>query len=176
MWKKILLALLLAIVVVVGLILFQPDTYSVERAASMAAPPDKVFANVNDFHMWDAWSPWAKIDPAMKVTYSGAPAGNGAVYKWAGNSQAGSGSMTIGDSVPNDHVTIQLEFTEPYVSTAQITLAMKPEGAGTHVTWTMTGKSNFALKAISLFSSMDKMVGPDFERGLAQLKAVVEKN
>jgi hypothetical protein len=172
--QKIVLAFVLAVAVVAALIMMQPNEYKVVRTTTIAAPPEKVFANVNDFHRWDAWSPWAKIDPAMKVTFAGPPAGNGAIYNWSGDEKAGEGSMLISDSMSNDHVTIQLSFIRPYVSNAVITLGFQPEGSGTKTTWTMTGKNNFALKAISLFYSMDRMVGPDFERGLSQLKAVAE--
>jgi hypothetical protein len=174
MFKKILLALLIAVGVVLGLIIVQPATYAVTRSTSIAAPPQVVFAQINNFHKWEAWSPWAKIDPAMKQTYSGTAEGPGASYHWSGNDKAGEGDMTIGESVPNERVLIQLAFTRPYVSSCVIAFTVKPDGAGSAVTWNMTGQNNFALKAISLFSSMDKMVGPDFEKGLSQLKTVAE--
>jgi hypothetical protein len=174
MLKKILLAFFIAVGVVLGLIIVQPATYAVTRSTTIAAPPQVVFGQINDFHKWEAWSPWAKIDPAMKQTYSGAPEGPGASYHWSGNDKAGEGNMTIGESSPNERVLIELLFTRPYVSSSVIAFTVKPDGAGSAVTWNMTGRSNFALKAISLFSSMDKMVGPDFEKGLAQLKTVSE--
>jgi uncharacterized protein YndB with AHSA1/START domain len=174
MIKKVLLSFLLSVAIVAGVIFLQGDSYTVVHTTTIAASPDRVFANVNDFHLWNEWSPWAKIDPAMKQAFSGAPAGTGAVYKWSGNKEAGEGSMTMSDSVPADHITIQLAFTRPYVSESVIGFAMRAEGAGTKVSWTMHGRNNFALKAVALFSSMDKLIGPDFERGLKQLKAVSE--
>jgi uncharacterized protein YndB with AHSA1/START domain len=176
MWKKILLAFLVAVAIVLGLIVVQPATYTVTRSTTIAAPPQTVFAAINDFHKWESWSPWAKIDPAMKQTYSGPPSGTGAAYHWSGNDKAGEGTMTISESVPNDRVVIQLSFIRPYASSSVILLGVRPEGTGTAVTWTMTGQNNFALKAISLFSSMDKLVGRDFEKGLAQLKTLTESS
>jgi hypothetical protein len=110
----------------------------------------------------------------MKQTYSGPSSGVGAEYRWSGNAEAGEGTMTISDSAPNERVVIQLAFTRPYASSSVISLGIQPEGAGSVVTWNMTGRNNLALKALSLFSSMDKVVGPDFERGLVQLKSVTE--
>jgi uncharacterized protein YndB with AHSA1/START domain len=174
MFKKILLAFLIAVGIVLVLILMQPATYTVSRSTTIAAPPATVFAAVNDFHNWQAWSPWAKIDPAMTQTYVGPSSGVGAEYRWSGNAQAGEGRMMIRESVPDERVVVQLAFTRPYVSSSVVSLGIRPEGAGSVVTWGMTGENNFALKAIALFSSMDKLVGADFERGLAQLKAVAE--
>ena len=174
MLLKILLAFLIALAIVGGLILAQPASYSVTRSVNIAAPPAVLFGQVNEFHNWPAWSPWEKIDPAMKRTYEGPASGVGSAYMWSGNDKAGEGKMIIRASDPNDRIGIQLAFTKPYASTSVIAFAFKPEGAGTNVNWTMTGDNNFALKAISLFYGMDKMVGPDFERGLAQLKTLAE--
>jgi Polyketide cyclase / dehydrase and lipid transport len=173
-FKKILLAFLISVAIVLGLVIVQPSTYTVTRSATIAAPPPVVFAAINDFHNWQGWSPWAKLDPGMKQTYSGPPAGVGAEYRWSGNASAGEGSMTIIESAPNERVGIQLAFTRTYASSSVISFGIQPGGAGSVVTWNMTGQNNFALKALSLFSSMDKMVGPDFERGLAQLKSGAE--
>jgi uncharacterized protein YndB with AHSA1/START domain len=176
MFKKALLAFVIVAGILLVLIARQPATYEVTRSTTIAAPPAVVFSYVNDFHKWEGWSPWAKIDPAMKQTYEGAAAGTGAVYKWSGNDKAGEGMMTIADSRPNERVGIDLAFTRPYASTCVIAVGIRPEGSGSAVAWTMTGRNNFALKAVSLFSSMDKMVGPDFERGLAQLKTLAESS
>jgi hypothetical protein len=167
---KSLLALGIAFAIVAGLIAVQPSTYTVTRSATIAAPPAVLFAEVNDFHKWPEWSPWEQIDPAMQRTYEGAAAGVGSVYRWSGNDQARARKMAIRESAPDRKIAIQLVFTKPYVSTSVIDFGFRPEGAGTTVTWSMTGNNNFALKAISLFYGMDKLVGPDFERGLAQLK------
>src|SRR5205823_3997824 len=119
-------------------------------------------------------SPWAKRDPAMRQTYEGATSGAGAVYSWAGNRNVGEGRMTLTESRPNESIRIRLEFLKPFASTADTEFTFKPEASGTLVTWCMTGKKNFASKAFCLFMNMDKMVGGDFEKGLAELKAAAE--
>jgi uncharacterized protein YndB with AHSA1/START domain len=174
MLKKILIVLGLVVLVVLVLAFRQPDTYAVERRLTVNASPESVFAQINDFHKWEAWSPWAKLDPAMKTTYSGAPAGPGAVYEWTGNSDVGSGRMEIKQSMPPSEVAIAMHFMEPIDSKSVITFQLSPKDGGTEVIWTMRGDSPFMTKVMGVFSSMDKMVGPDFEKGLAQLKSVVE--
>ena len=156
-------------------IALQPATFRVTRTATIAAAPADVFALVNDFHNWDTWSPWAKLDPAMKTSYAGSPSGQGAVYSWVGNSDVGEGSMTITDSQPANRVNIRLEFIKPFASVADNLFEFAPAAAGTTVTWTMSGDNNFLSKAFCLFTGgMDGMIGPDFEKGLAQMKAVAE--
>ena len=140
----------------------------------IAAAPEALFPLVNDFHQWEGWSPWAKLDPAMKVVYDGPASGVGAVYKWTGDSKVGEGRMTLIESQPVSVIRINLEFLKPMESTSITQFAFKPEGKGTSVTWTMSGKNNFVGKAFCLFASMDKMVGPDFEKGLAQMKSLAE--
>lgn len=178
MIKKILLSLVVVIVVLVAvficIVALQPAHYRVERSATINAPALVVFAQVNDFHKWDAWSPWAKLDPGMKQTFEGAPAGTGAVYTWAGNRQVGEGRMTITDSHPNDLIKIKLEFIKPFAATNATDFTFKPQGDQTGVTWTMSGDNTFIGKAFALFMNMDKMVGGDFEKGLAQMKSVAE--
>src|SRR6185436_16245124 len=174
MLKKILIVLALLIIVLLIVITLQAPAYTVTRSASIAAPQPAVFAQVNDFHNWQAWSPWAKLDPAMKQTYEGPPAGTGAIYNWYGDNKVGEGRMTIAESRPNDLIRIKLEFIKPFASTADTDFTFKPEGNQTAVTWTMSGRKNFMSKAFGLFVSMDKMIGADFEKGLAQMKAVVE--
>jgi hypothetical protein len=174
----ILLYILIAVaVLIIGLVLLvpiQPADYRVVRTATMSAPPADVFAQVNDFRKWEAWSPWAKIDPAMKQTYEGAPAGTGAVYTWNGNGQVGEGRMTITESRPSDLIRIKLEFFRPFAGTNDVEFTFQPNGNQTHVTWDMAGKRNFIVKAMGLFMSMDKMIGGQFEKGLAQMKSVAE--
>jgi uncharacterized protein YndB with AHSA1/START domain len=170
--------LLIAVVALAALAFFisrRPDDFKVTRKAAIAAPPAEVFAQVNDFHKWDAWSPWAKLDPNAKNTFSGAEAGTGAALAWAGNKKVGVGSMTITDSRPSEQILIRLEFTKPFkaVNTTEFTFA--PEGGKTLVTWTMSGKNNFMSKAMSLVMDCEKMVGPQFEKGLTQMAAIVEK-
>jgi Polyketide cyclase / dehydrase and lipid transport len=129
---------------------------------------------VNDFHNWEAWSPWAKLDPAAKATFEGPSTGTGAIFKWTGNKEVGEGSMTITESRPSDLIRIKLEFLRPFEATNSAEFTFKPEGNRTAVTWSMEGKNNFIAKAVCLFMNMDKMVGGQFEQGLAQMKAVVE--
>jgi hypothetical protein len=167
----VVIALIAIFAVVVG---FQPAGYGISRSAIIAAPPATVFANVNDFHLWNAWSPWAKLDPAAKNTFEGAPAGTGAIFKWSGNKKIGEGQMTLTDSHPIDRIRIKLEFVRPFKSTANTEFAFNPQRDQTAVTWTMSGRNNFMAKAFCMFMNMDKMVGGDFERGLSQLKSVSE--
>ncbi len=174
MWKTILIAIVVIIVIFVIVVALQPAEYRVTRSASISAPPAVVFPQVNDFHNWEGWSPWAKLDPAMKQTYDGTSAGTGASYSWAGNSKVGEGRMTITESRPSDLVRIKLDFVKPFASTADTEFTFRPEGDQSRVTWTMSGRKNFATKMFGLFVSMDKMIGRDFEKGLAQMKAVVE--
>ena len=178
MIKKILLGIVIVVVGLVAVVAIaaalQPSHYRIERSANINAPASVVFAQVNDFHKWEAWSPWAKIDPAMKQTYEGASSGTGAIYTWAGNNQVGEGRMTITESHPNDLIKIKLEFIKPWSATNATDFAFKPQGNQTAVTWTMDGDNNFMGKAFGLFMNMDKMVGGDFEKGLAQMKSVAE--
>jgi len=129
---------------------------------------------VNDFHQWEAWNPWGKIDPAMKQTYEGAPAGTGAIYTWAGNNEVGEGRMTIMESRPSELIRVKLEFFKPFAGTNTAEFTFKPEANQTMVTWSMFGEKNFMAKAIHLFMNMDRMIGGQFETGLAQMKSVVE--
>jgi uncharacterized protein YndB with AHSA1/START domain len=175
MIKKILIALAAVVAVLLVMILMQPDNYKVARSTRINAAPAQVFAQINDFHQWDKWSPWAKIDPNMKATYSGSPQGVGASYYWIGNDDVGEGRMTILESNPNDRIAIKLEFLKPFESLAANTFVLKPEGSGgTSVTWEMAGDQNFMSKAMSLFASMDSMIGADYEKGLRRLKASAE--
>jgi len=178
MLKKILLGIVVMIVVLIAvflvMVMMQPSHYQVERSATINAPAPTVFALVNDFHKWDSWSPWAKLDPAMKQTFEGAPAGTGAIYSWSGNSQVGEGKMTITDSRPSDLIKIKLEFIKPFAATNATDFTFTPSGNSTNVKWTMSGENNFIGKAFSLFMNMDKMIGGDFEKGLAQMKQTAE--
>jgi uncharacterized protein YndB with AHSA1/START domain len=170
----ILIVLAAIIVVFVAVVAMQPSEFRIARSATLSAPPPDVFAQVNDFHHWDAWSPWANIDPAMKQTYEGAPAGAGAIYSWYGNNKVGEGTMTLTESRPNDLIRIKLEFRRPFKATNTAEFTFKPDGNQTVVTWSMSGRNNFVFKAFGLFMNMDKMLGGDFEKGLAQMKSLVE--
>ncbi|MBI4911251.1 MAG: SRPBCC family protein [Acidobacteria bacterium] len=180
MLKKVLLGLLaafvLAVVVLAILIAVQPATYKVVRSATVAAPPAEVFAKVNDFRAWESWSPWAKLDPAVRNTFEGPPGGAGSVFKWAGNDKVGEGKMTLTESRPGERIRIKLEFIKPFASVCDTGFDFAPAPNGTLVTWTMSGDNDFLGKAFCLFmGGMDKAVGPDFERGLAQMQATMEK-
>lgn len=174
MLKKIALAVVAVLVILVGVIAMQPSEFSLQRSATIAAPPATVFPLVNDFHNWEKWSPWAKLDPAMKTTYDGPASGKDASYAWVGNSQVGEGKMTILESTPDKRIELRLEFIKPFAAVNGTEFLFEPDGAGTKVTWTMTGKNGFVSKAFGLLMDMDKMVGGDFEKGLAQMKVAAE--
>ena len=175
MLKKIALGVLVFVVAVLGYAATRPDSFSVERKISINAPAERVHANLNDFHLWEAWSPWAKLDPAMKTTYGGPASGQGATYEWVGNSDVGEGKMEITGTTPSSSVTIKLDFLKPFESHNTTVFTLTPTASGTDVTWTMSGPATYMTKVMTSFVSMDKMVGGDFERGLQQLKAVAEK-
>lgn len=178
MVKKVILGILTLILVVLVVIsvaiAMQSEDLKVIRSATMNANPAQVFEQVNDFHKWDAWSPWVKIDPNMKATFSGPASGTDASYSWAGNDDVGEGKMVIRASHPTEHIAIDLEFIKPFAAKNVSEFTFKPDGVKTNVTWTMTGKKNFIMKGFCLVMDMDKMVGADFEKGLAQMKTVVE--
>lgn len=174
MLGKILIALVVIVVGLVAVIALQPAGYRVSRSTAVAAPAAVLFAQVNDFHKWTAWSPWEQIDPAMKRTYEGPPAGAGARYAWAGNREVGEGRMTIVESHPSDRIQVRLEFVKPFAGTSVAEFTFRPDGGRTLVTWSMTGDKNFIAKAIHLVMSMDRMIGDQFDKGLAAMKTVAE--
>jgi hypothetical protein len=169
-------ALIVALLIVVA---FQPNDFRVSRSATIAAPPEVAFAQVNDFHRWEAWSPWAKLDPSAKNAFEGPPAGQGAVMTWDGNKEVGQGKMTILESRPGERVRIKLDFIKPFENTCTSEFAFKPvAGAGggqTQVTWSMYGHHSFLEKGFCMFKNMDKMVGGDFEKGLAAMRTAAER-
>ena len=150
------------------------DTYTVERTTTINAPADEVYAQIVDFHNWRNWSPWDGLDPNMQRSYSGADSGVGAGYSWSGNRKAGAGSMEIIDTVEPSSVQIALEFLKPFKSSSTTAFELKPTGDATKVTWTMTGPKTLVTRVMGVFKSMDSMIGPDFEKGLAKLKGVTE--
>ena len=172
--RKIFLTLVVIIGIFALIVAMQPADYRIERSATIAAPTPVVFNQVNDFHNWQAWSPWTKLDPSAKNSFEGPSSGDGAIFAWSGNDKIGEGRMTITESQPTDLVKIKLDFIRPFADTANVDFTFKPQGEQTQVTWGMAGHKNFLGKAICLFMNMEKMVGPDFERGLAQLKTVSE--
>lgn len=149
----------------------QPAEYSVERSTTIDEPTEVVFEQVNDLRNWEDWSPWADIDPDYETTYSGADSGEGAIFEWSGNAEAGSGRMTIEESRPGELVEIKLEFLEPFESTSTTSFTFDGDGEQTEVTWSMEGENDFMMKAFSLFADMDAMIGEDFEKGLDQLES-----
>lgn len=175
MVKGILSAFLILIVIFALVVSMQPSEFRVTRSTTIPAPADVVFAQVNDFHKWEAWSPWAKLDPNSKITYEGPAAGQGAIMKWAGNKQVGEGMMTITESRPPEYIRLQLDFIKPFAGTSTTEFAFKAEGIQTIVTWTMSGHNNFIGKAMGLIMNCDRMMGGQFEQGLAQLSAVSQK-
>lgn len=178
MRKKILIAVgILAGIVVVflGIVATQPSEFRITRSTTITAPADIVFSQVDDFHKWENWSPWAKLDPAAKNTFEGPAAGTGAIFKWSGNDKVGQGQMTLTESRPSDKILIKLEFKRPFEDTSTTEFTFKPEGDTTTVTWSMFGQQNFMEKAICMFMNMDKMLGTDFEKGLAQMKKISEE-
>jgi uncharacterized protein YndB with AHSA1/START domain len=166
------------VLVIAGILVYaaaQPDDFRVQRTTSIKAPPEKIFPLITDLHSWGSWSPWEKIDPAMKRAYVGAAGGKGAAYAWQGNSKVGEGRMEITDVSPPSKVTIKLDFVKPIEghNTAEFTL--EPKGESTNVTWAMYGPTAYIAKLIGVFVSMDRMIGKEFETGLSNLKAVAEK-
>lgn len=172
MFKKLGITLGIAIALVFAVIASRPDTYKVERSATMDAPADVVYGRVVDFHGWQAWSPWDAMDPGMKKTYEGS--GKGATYHWVGNKDVGEGQMTIVELKPNEQIDIKLDFIKPWESTNRTQFTFQAAGDKTTVTWTMLGSLGFVEKAMGLFKSWDEMIGPDFEKGLAKLKSGAE--
>ncbi|NVN99920.1 MAG: SRPBCC family protein [Geobacteraceae bacterium] len=165
-------AVLIAVILVFAA--FRPDTFSVERSATIKAAPEKIFPLINDFHQWDAWTPYNK-DREMKKTYSGAASGVGASSAWMGNREVGEGSITITESVPPTRIAMDLQMLKPFNCRNRVEFTLIPIGDATTVRWAMSGKSNFVSKLMGLFFNMDKMVGQDFETGLAGLKRLAEK-
>ena len=174
MVKKIAIGVLAVVVALVGFVATRPSSYTVARSVTVAAPADITLGQVSDFHKWAAWSPWGKLDPNMKVIYSGAESGTGAVYSWTGNDQVGEGRMTITNLVPNQKVEIKLEFIKPWTSTSATEFTTVADGAGTKITWSMTGHNGFVEKAFTAFVDMEGMLAKDFDKGLADLKKAAE--
>jgi hypothetical protein len=172
MLAYLLVGIAVFIVVLVIVIATQPTDFRITRSATMAASAAALFEQVNDFHDWQAWSPWAKMDPNAKNTFAGAAAGEGALFSWAGNSKVGEGKMTLVESCPSQLIRIKLEFLKPFQATNTAEFTFTPSGHQTVVTWSMTGKNNFMAKAFGLIINCDKMVGDQFEKGLANLNKV----
>ncbi len=169
--------IIVIVVLLAGLIGFaatRPDTFRVQRTTSIQAPPQKIIPLIQDFHNWTSWSPWEKLDPALKRTYSGAASGKGAVYEWEGNKKVGQGRMEITETAPSE-IIIKLDFLKPFEAHNTAEFTLQPSGDSTSVTWATYGPNVFIAKVMSLFFSMDKMIGKDFETGLANLKTAAER-
>jgi hypothetical protein len=172
--KLILIVIFALIAGVLGYAATRPDALHVQRTARIKAAPDKLIPLIEDFHTWVEWSPYEKKDLKMKKTFSGAPKGPGAVYEWNGDSNVGQGRMEIMDVSPSK-VTIKLDFLKPFEGHNVAQFTMQPAGDATEVTWSLDGTSAYAAKVIGIFMSMDKMIGSDFETGLANLKSIAER-
>lgn len=170
--------ILITLAVLMGAVLIyaamQPDQFRVERSTRIQAPAERIFPLINDLHLWSKWSPYEKKDPAMQRTFSGQDSGTGAAYAWAGNGNVGSGRMEIVDTTPPSRILIQLDFFTPMAGSNQAEFTLASSGDSTQVTWAMSGPSPFLSKLVCLFFDMDKMVGTDFEAGLADLKRITE--
>jgi uncharacterized protein YndB with AHSA1/START domain len=169
--------ILVLTILIAGFLIFvatRPAHFSITRSAVFPSSPDKVFPLVNDFHQWGEWSPWAKMDPNSKVTIGGPPSGVGATHAWSGNNEVGEGSMLITESRPNELIKLDLNFIKPMQAKNLTVFTFKPSGTGTEVTWTMSGENGFMGKLFGVIINCDKMVGGQFETGLANMKAVAE--
>jgi uncharacterized protein YndB with AHSA1/START domain len=171
------IAIVVAIAIAIVLILAasKPGSFSVERASDIHAPPERIFALINDFHQWVSWSPYETKDPGMQRSYSGAESGKGAVYGWDGNNNVGSGRMEILEAAPPSKILIKLDFFKPFEGHNTAEFTMLPHGDATHVNWVMRGPAPFMSKLMQVFINLDHMVGKDFEAGLANLKRLTEK-
>jgi hypothetical protein len=174
MLKKIALGLAGLLLLFVLVVARQPAAFRIERSTQIKAPPAVVYGLVDDFHAWQAWSPWAKLDPDMKTTYSGAARGEGAEYSWVGNGKVGAGRMQIVRAQRPSEVEVQLRFTAPMTATNMADFKFTSVAGATQVSWAMTGQNGFMGKAFALVMNMDKLVGSDFEKGLAALKQLAE--
>lgn len=173
MLKAILILVALVIAAILAYAAFKPDSFSLQRTTVIAAPPEKIFALINDLHAFNTWNPFAVGDPSLKLDYQGAAAGKGAGYSWRGD-KAGIGRMEISESTPSSKVTMQLHFTKPMESNNIVDFTLEPQANATQVTWAMRGPMNYMSKLMTTFISMDKMVGSQFEAGLSTLKSLVE--
>jgi uncharacterized protein YndB with AHSA1/START domain len=170
--------LLITVVLVAGILLYaqtRPNTFRLQRSTTINAPADKVFPFINDFRHWPLWSPWERMDPDMKRTHSGASHGKGAVYEWDGNKNVGTGRSEIVETVAPSKVIIKLDFIKPFEAHNTAEFTLEGWGSSTTVTWAMYGPQPFMMKAMGLFCSPERMVGPQFEAGLGNLKALTEK-
>ncbi len=171
MIKYILLGIVAVIVLFLAIASFRPGEFRIERSAVIPAPAAVVYDQINDLQKFQTWSPWAKMEPEAKLTFGSVTAGPGANFSWEGK-KTGAGTMTVTDTKPNEHIGVRLDFTRPFKGTNLTDFNFTPEGDQTRVTWTMTGKYNLIMKAMGMFMDCDKMVGDQFDQGLADLKTL----
>ncbi|MDB5960588.1 MAG: polyketide cyclase [Massilia sp.] len=175
MFKKFALGVLAILIVILMMAAMKPNSFTISRSVAIDAPPEKIAALLTDFHQWQSWSPWEQLDPNMQRTFSGAARGVGAAYAWQGNKDVGRGRMEIIEAATPARTVVKLDFIEPFASNNVTTFTLVPAGRGTSVTWTMSGPMLFVSKLMTVFVSMDALIGKDFDKGLAQLKAAAEK-
>ena len=175
MFKTIAIVIVVVLALILGYAAVRPDNFRVQRSATIKAPPEKIFALIDDFHAWGSWSPFEKLDPGMKRTFSGAASGKGAAYAWDSSGKAGAGSMEIQESTPSSKILIKLDFTKPLEGHNTAEFTIDTQGDSSKVTWAMYGPSPYVAKVMGIFFSMDSMIGKDFESGLANLKNAAEK-
>ena len=175
MIKRIIAALIVLVGAVLAYAATRPDHFRIERSIAVQSTPDKIYPLISNFHRWEAWSPWEKIDPQIRKTYSGAPEGKGAIYEWRGNQDIGQGRMEIIEAEPSNRLRIQLDFITPFEAHNTVEFVLVPQGESTLVTQSIQGPSPFISKLMGLVFSMDKMVGDKYEEGLASIKALGEK-
>lgn len=175
MLKIIIVVIVLVVAAVLVYAATKPDTFKVQRSIAINAPPEKVFALINNFRLWPSWSPYEKLDPAMKKAFSGSPTGTGAIYEWSGNNKAGSGRIAITAATPSQ-ISMKLDMFKPMEGHNDVEFMLRPNGTVTDVSWTMQGASSYLSKVMIALGIMDKMVGGQFEEGLANLKRVAESS
>ena len=176
MYNAIAIGGIILFAALLGLAATKPGTFRVQRTKRIQAPPETVFALINDFRSWAVWSPYEKLDPTMTRTHSGSPNGKGAVYRWAGKGKAGEGRMEITDISPPSRVTIKLDFLKPFEGHNIAEFTLESDGDGTNVTWALHGPQSYFVKVMTIFVSMDRLIGGDFETGLSNMKAVAERH
>lgn len=178
------ISMLKRILTLVGFLMFsfalivsmQPSEFKVTRSIEVRGAPQKIFDQINTLKNWDAWSPWAKIDPQATVHFAGPEAGIGSNFSWKGNDEVGEGTITISESVPSERIQYSLVFTQPFTASNTAQFSLIPKGESTEIIWSMWGENNFMAKAFSLFFNCDSIIGPQFEKGLHNIKAIVENN
>jgi uncharacterized protein YndB with AHSA1/START domain len=175
MLKKFALGVLAILIVILMMAAMKPNSFTISRSIAIDAPPEKIAGLITDFHQWQSWSPWEKLDPNMQRNFSGAAKGVGAVYGWQGNKDVGRGRMEIIEAATPARTVVKLDFIEPFASNNVTTFTLVPAGRTTSVTWTMSGPMLFVSKLMTVFVSMDALIGKDFDKGLAQLKAAAER-